>query len=146
MVERIKQLLKSPELYDSRVLGLIAFGIVALLVSWSSIKSIQTNYELQKQISVQKQQNEVQQLENDNIRLRNEYYETDQFLELSARRQFGLAAPGETVYIVPKDVALANIVDSDQEQPSKQDKELDKPFYQENLEAWFNFFLRKSDS
>ena len=145
MLGKIKTLLKNPDIYDTRVLGLVAFGIVALLVSWSGIKSIQTNYELQKQISVAKQQNEVTQLENDNIKLRNEYYKTDEFLELAARRQFGLAAPGEKVYIVPKTVALGNIKDqSTVATEQQQGQEKSKPFYLNNLEAWFNFFLRKN--
>lgn len=146
MIDKLKQILKQPELYDTRVLGLIGFGIVAILVSWSGIKSIQTNYELQKEISVQKQQNDVTALNNENIKLRNEYYKTNEFLELAARRQFGLAAPGEKVYIVPKNVALSNIANI----PDTQEIEAkaviqNKPFYQKNIEAWFNFFLRKSD-
>lgn len=145
MLDKLKSLLKTPELYDSRVLGLLGFGVIAILVSWSGIKSIQTNYELQKQISVQKQENEVTALDNENIKLRNQYYETDEFLELSARRQFGLAAPGEKVYIVPKEVALANITKlPDEVEEAKKATSQKKAFYQKNLEAWFNFFLRKS--
>lgn len=145
MVDKIKQLLKQPELYDTRVLGLLGFGVVAILVSWSGIKSIQTNYELQKEISIQAQQNDVTKLENDNIKLRNEYYKTDEFLELAARRQFGLAAPGEKLYIVPKDVAMANVAKIP-DVTSEEAKAVvtNKPFYQKNIEAWFNFFLRKS--
>lgn len=145
MLDKLKQALKQPELYDTRVIGLIGFGIVAILVSWSGIKSIQTNYELQKEISVQKQQNEVTALENENIRLRNEYYKTDEFLELAARRQFGLAAPGEKVYVVPKNVALANVAKlPEPEAEAVVANNQKKPFYQRNIEAWFNFFLRKS--
>jgi len=145
MHEKLKDLKKYPYasvLADTRSLGLIAFGIIALLVSWSGVKTIQTNYELQKQISEQTQQNNVQKLENTNLKLRNEYYKTDQFLELAARRQFGKAAPGETVFIVPKKVALANTVDlPGTNQPKKQDLG-QKPQYQKNLEAWTNFFFR----
>ena len=145
MFEKLKDYQKYPYakvLGDTRSLGLIAFGIIALLVSWSGVKSIQTNYELQKQISELTQQNEVKKLENNNLKLRNEYYKTDQFIELAARRQFGKAAPGETVFIVPKRVALANTIDID---TGKQSKDVDsgqKPTYQKNLEAWVNFFFR----
>ena len=80
---------------DTSSLSLIAFGVIALIVSWNGLKAIQSNYEFQKQIARLEQQNEVSKLENDNLNLKNEYYNTDEFLELSARRQFGLAAPGE---------------------------------------------------
>ncbi len=75
MQEKLKQLIKHPQataLSDSRVLGLIVFGIIALLVTWSSAQSIQTNYDLQKQISTLNQKNDVKKLENENQKLRNE--------------------------------------------------------------------------
>lgn len=146
MIDKLKNYSKHPSLgvlADTRALGLIAFGIIALLVSWSGVKSIQTNYELQKQISEASQQNDVAKLENTNLKLRNEYYKTDQFLELAARRQFGKAAPGETLYIVPKSVALANTIDVPTEKTPKTKKVGQKPFYQENFEAWVDFFLHR---
>ena len=73
-------------LTDARALGLLAFGVVALLVTWSGIKVVQTNYELEKKISVAKQRNSIEQLENENLKLKNQYYESDQYLELAARR------------------------------------------------------------
>ena len=144
MEEKLKQILKHPkaELFsDTRFLGLIAFGVIALLVTWSGIKSIQTNYELQKQISGLMQQTDVKKLENGNLKLRNEYLKTDEYLELAARQKFGKAAPGEKVYIVPKDVALANSIDIPKPEDPKQQAEEDKPTYQKNLEAWYDFFF-----
>lgn len=140
-------MLKNPyirALNDTRALGLVAFGVVALLVSWSGLKAIQTNYGLQQQIAKLEQENAVKKLENTNQKLRNEYYKTDEFLELAARRQFGKAALGEKVYLVPKKVALANAPEikpeTTQEQPNT---ETHKPTYQKNFEAWVNFFLNR---
>jgi cell division protein FtsB len=144
MFEKIKDYFGRPTLRalnDTRLLGLLAFGVIALLVTWSGIKSIQTNYELQKQISELSQQNGVDKLENTNLKLRNEYLKTDQYLELAARQKFGKAAPGETVYIVPKSVALANSVAVKKPVDVKKQKEAAKPAYQRNLQAWFDFFF-----
>src|SRR5438105_1802103 len=91
---------------DVRTLGLGVFLIVVLMVSWSGAKVIQRNYELQKQISELKQENDVQELANNNQRLENDYFKTNQYLELKARQDFGLGLPGETELILPKDVAL----------------------------------------
>ena len=85
---------------------MIAFGIIALLVTWSSIRVVQENYDLEKQISAMQQQNEVQQLANTNLSLENQYYNTNTYLELSARQHFNKALPGEQLVIVPKEVAL----------------------------------------
>lgn len=128
-------------LRDVRVLGLMLFGVVVLLVSWSGVKVIQSNYELQKKIARLEQENEVQQLENDNLKLRNQYLETDQFLELAARRQFGKGAPGERLIIVPKEVALSRTVDLSEPEAETAQVEQGKSTYQKNFESWMNFFL-----
>ena len=144
MQEKLTRILKHPrtkDLSDTRVLGLLAFGFIAILVTWSGVKSIQTNYDLQKQISKLSQENSVQKLTNSNLQLRTQYLKTDEYLELAARRQFGKAAPGETVYIVPKKVALARTVAVAKHKDPKKVIEDNKPSYQKNLEAWQNFFF-----
>ena len=134
------------QLRDPRAIGLVAFGIVAVLVTWSGIKAVQTNYGLQKQIARLQQQNEVHNLENTNLKLQNEYLNTDQFLELAARREFGKAAPGETVLLVPKSVALAHTVDLDKSTKPKSQPSVSKPSYQRNFEAWIDFFLHRQNT
>lgn len=134
------------QLRDVRMLGLIVFLVLVLLTSWSGIKVIQTNYELEKRIVTLQQQNEVQALENANQRLRNQYYNTDQFLELAARRQFGKAAPGEKVILVPKEVALRHTIDvPTHPEQKKVEPAADKPAYQKNFEAWINFLLHRQN-
>ena len=131
-------------LRDPRIIGLLLFLVVVLLISWSGIKAIETNYGLQKQIAKLEQQNEVSKLTNENLKLQNDYYNTPQYLELAARKDFGLAAKGETVLIVPKDVALAHTVDLPQDKAAKEaEKQSKKPAYQRNFEAWMDFFLRR---
>ncbi len=144
MLEKLKiktvEFIKS--LSDLRVVGQVFFAIIVLLISWSGVKAIQTNYELQKKIVRLEQEVEIKRLENENIKLENKYLETDEFLELAARRQFGKAAPGETLYIVPKKVAMSHVTQSTSGvQQGASDK---KPVYQQNLEAWGQFFFRKS--
>lgn len=148
MAEKIKNFLKHPSLkalQDVRVLGLVVFGVLALLVSWSTITAIQTNYELQKQISELEQENGVLQLGNTNQELRNKYYETDAFLELAARRHFGKAAPGEKVVTVPKKVALAYTVEDPAQIAQSETPAQGSPF-QHNFQAWMNFFMNRGNA
>ena len=144
MVETIKtkitEYIKS--LSDVRVLGQTFFVIIVLLISWSGVKAIQTNYELQKKIARLEQEIEIQKLENDNLKLSNQYLGTDQFLELAARRQFDKGARGEKLLIVPKNVAKRYVVASTIKHTKK--SQAQKPTYQQNLEDWSNFFFRKS--
>lgn len=141
--EKIVYYLK--RLNDVRFVGQVVFVVIVLLVSWSGVKTIQTNYNLQKQISALNQQNELQKLQNRNLELQNEYYNSDQYLDISARQNFGLAAPGEKMVIVPKKVALAHTIDlpSDAKKVTAQDK---KPAYQSNFESWVNFFLHRQNN
>ena len=149
MLNKVKTHFNSGKLQflnDTKNLGLIAFGVIALLVSWSGVNSIQANYELQKQISELSQQNTVAELENTNLKLRNEYLKTDKYLELADRRQFGKAAPGETVVNVPKKVALANTVEPKNVAVKVATTEESKPFYLKNLQAWVDFFLHRDSA
>jgi len=114
-----------------------------LAISWSGVKTMQSNYELQKQISELNQANNVQRLQNGNTKLQNQYYKTDQYLELTARQNFGLAAPGEQVLLVPKNVAMKYIDPSISAQPSgaTQASNNNQSKYSKNLQAWRDFII-----
>jgi len=140
---KIKDFIK--RLGDVRFAGQMLFVIIVLLISWSGIKTIQTNYGLQKQISTLKQQNDVQKLKNNNLALKNQYFNSNQYLELSARQNFGLASPGEKEVIVLQSVALAYTVDlpNSSKQASANDQQ---PAYQRNFESWIDFFLHRQNN
>jgi cell division protein FtsB len=131
-------------LRDVRFAGQALFVIIVLLVSWSGVKAIDANYALQKQIAQLQQENNVQQLENTNLSLQNEYYQSDQYLELSARQNFGLGAPGETELLVSKSVALSYT--APEPKPASPKPHTAAPVYQRNFQAWVNFFLHRSST
>jgi cell division protein FtsB len=132
---------------DVRAAGLLLFLVIVLLISWSGIKVIDTNYRLQKQISQLDQQVQVQTLGNTNIALQNQYFQTDQYLEIAARQNFGLAKPGEVVLNVPQNVALAHTVDlPDTDQVEAIKTKAKQPAYQRNFQAWINFLLHRQVS
>lgn len=134
------------QMRDVRVLGVHIFVVIALLVTWSGVGVIQANYQLQKQLSRLQQENEIHELENATLKLRNEYYNTDQYLELAARKQFGLAAPGETVLLVPKGVALKYTVEPPPKPEVETEPPVDKSTFRRNFEAWMEFFFRPKTS
>ncbi|MBW3568550.1 septum formation initiator family protein [Candidatus Parcubacteria bacterium] len=132
-------------LSDVRLVGLIMFGVVAVLVAWSSLKTLQVNYELQKKEAVLRQKNTNQKLSNENLKLKNTYLETDEYLELTARRQFNKAAPGEKLYLIPEEVALSKTAELPLDQPeTKEELDKSKPKYQQNFEAWLDFLLQRN--
>lgn len=132
-------------LTDVGFLGQVLFVILVLLISWSGIKTIQTNYGLQKQITALNQRNSLQKLQNDNLALKNQYYNSNQYLELSARQNFGLAAAGEKEILVPENVAMAYTANLPS--PVKPvEAKVKQPAYQRNFEAWVNFFMHRQNT
>jgi len=140
-IKKLKSYQYIKSLSDIRVLGLIIFGAIALLVSWSSIRVIEMNYKLQQKLARMEEETKLLEMENTNKKLENEYYHTDQYLELQARKQFGKATPGETVLIVPESIALANTINLNPDENQNKAKTSKKSFYQENFEAWIDFFF-----
>lgn len=148
MLNEIQNALSSKtakQLLDIRNIGLYIFGLVVLAIAWSGAKTVQNNYDLQKKIATLQQQNAVLSLQNQDTALQNQYYKTQEYLELSARQNLGLAAPGESVLLVPQSTAL-KYIDPSIGQPSTQPAVIDnRKSYVKNLEAWRDFLLgRKS--
>jgi cell division protein FtsB len=151
MLEKIKSRVLQinwQQFRDVRLLGFVVFGVMMLLASWSGVRVIQTNFELQKEVAQLSEQNKIHELENANLNLRNQYYTTDTYLELTARKQLGKGAPGETLILVPKSVALAHAKELPVEKPADDMWKMDikKPFYQQNFEAWMDFFFHRGQS
>ncbi len=145
MFEKIKKTLQThivKVFSDVRSFGLLVFVIAALLVTWSGIRVVQRNYDLQKQISVMRQENEIKRLANSNLALKNQYLETDQYLELTARRQYNRALPGEKLLIVPEAVALAHTVEPPVPEADPTPVEHEGPWYERNFNAWLDFLFR----
>lgn len=136
------------KLTDTRNITLYIFVLVVLAISWSAAKTVQRNYELQKQVATLQEENKVIKLYNDNVALQNQYLQTDQYLELSARQNLGLAAPGEKVLLVPSSVSEKYIDKSlfpDVEAAANENSE-DRPTYLRNLESWRDFLLGRDPS
>ena len=132
-------------LRDPKNVGLIIFLIIVLLISWSGVKALQTNYSLQKQISLLKQQNDVQQLQNINQQLQNQYYGTNQYLNVTARQEFGLGQLGETELIIPKTVALAHLAPITTTATIDKTTNSNQTSYQKNFQAWIDFILHRQN-
>lgn len=79
--------------------------LVALLIGsswvWSTVDAIQRNFTLQQQVDAANQQIAVQDLENKSQQLENQYYQSNEYLELSARARLNKASPGEHLLILP---------------------------------------------
>jgi cell division protein FtsB len=129
---------------DVRNLGLYLLVVITLSVAWSSVKSIQKNYEIEKQITTLTQQVEVLEQETQNQALKNDYYKTDAFLELAARKYFGKGLPGEQFISVSTEVAdkYTHPEVARAEETAKANAK-PTPKIIQNWQDWFDFFLNR---
>lgn len=135
------------QLSDPKNIVLYLFAVVVLAITWSTIRTIQSNYDLQKQISVINQQNAVLELQNQTTALNNKYLQTDAYLDLSARQNLGLAGPGEKILLIPKSVALKYVdVKLSQQSQQPQTSADNRPGYLKNAEDWRDFLLGRNPS
>lgn len=114
-----------------------------LLVSWSGLQILQTNYELEKKIHQFEKRNAVLKLENENKALENKYLDSDQYLELNARRQFNKALPGERLYFVPENVALSKTIEIPERKIDIIEKNKELSRHEQNLKDWRAFLLHQ---
>ena len=149
MFDQTKNFLNSKQakqLLDVRNIALYIFGLIVLAIAWSGAKTVQNNYQLQKQISSLQQQNRVLALQNGNTYLQNQFYQTNEYLELSARQNLGLAAPGEQVLVVPRAVAMKYVDPSLVNSSGAPGSDIvdKRSKYVKNLESWRDFLLGRS--
>jgi len=109
--------------------------ITILAVTLSSIDIILKNYELQKDIAVAEQKVSIAQYEVENQKLQNEFYRTDAYLDIAARKQLTVGLAGEKLMIVPKNVALSYIPNTVSEDTETNETSESKTPFQE----WIDF-------
>jgi len=141
MINKIKSLSKKIANIDARTIGLLAILIVAISVTYSSAQIIHKNFLLQQEITKLQQENALQAQINKNQNLKNQYYTTDAYLDIAARRYFNKAAPGEKVYLVPQEVAMANTIPLPEGTAAGNDDS--EPKFIKNWRLWIDFLSGK---
>lgn len=114
---------------DGRGVVLIVVIAVVLFLAMT-IQVLNDNYALQRQIDNAKLDNQVAEIENQNLKLEQVYYQTDEYKELSARALLGKALPGEHLVLLPKVEAEKDDVSDGQETVTKS-----------NLDQWLDFLF-----
>ncbi|GHU09612.1 hypothetical protein FACS189431_7930 [Alphaproteobacteria bacterium] len=107
--------------------------VVAMLVwVWATIVALNKNYDLERQVAQGRLENEVQEIENENLKLQQVYYGTSEYLELSAREKLNKALPGEHLVILPRTAGLEKVNTGVAARPADD---------RSNFEKWLDFLL-----
>lgn len=119
--------------------------VVALLIAtgwaWGSISIMQTNFAAQKMVDSQKRELDLMQLEVDTLQYQQNYYKSDEYKDLAARTNLGLAAPGEKVLLLPKNSPAVVMADKESEKKSLAPSTRATTPASSNFDQWINFFL-----
>ena len=87
----------------------VVIGVTIIAVSLNTSSVILQNYQLEREVRTANQKVSIAEIELANQRLNNQYFQTDAFLEIAARKQLSKGVNGEKLVIVPKSVALAQV-------------------------------------
>jgi len=145
MYEKIKNSTLSKSLLNSKNLGLYVILLIGLSVTWSTVKTIQKNYSLQRQIIALQQSVALQTQINQNETLLINYYGSDSYLSLEARKYFNKSLPGEKLILVPQSVANKYIHQTAITNSNSSTSKARLRIIQ-NWEDWINFFFHKSST
>ncbi|MBI2598830.1 septum formation initiator family protein [Candidatus Curtissbacteria bacterium] len=112
-----------------RNLILIAAILVSILLAVNSARRIMTfRTTAAKVTEAQRQLDEIRR-ENEALARELEYKKSDEFAEAEIRNKLGLAKPGETVVVLPKD---------DERRTTNDERKIESP----NWQKWWNLFFK----
>ena len=111
--------------------------VLALLIAmgwmWGTVQTLQKNFRYQQEVDALTQNVELEQLRNQNLEYQQQYYRSDEFLELSARQRLGKANPGEKLIILPDSDSISDTAGGTGDQVAREQVS--------NLSQWAEFFF-----
>jgi len=98
---RFNYWLKHDLLVFDNVILIIAL-VFCLVWTWGSISSMSRNWSLAQELMNRQREKALLELEVETLELENEYYLSEEYQELAARRYQGKMLPGETMIYLPE--------------------------------------------
>ena len=120
----------------NNVVIFVAF-LIAAGWAWGSLQVMQRNYSLQREVDYKKRELQLAELQKDNLRLQNQYYQTNEYKELALRDSLGLVMPGEKVLILPDNSDAAKAADKETSTTATATTTQETS----NIEQWLNFLF-----
>lgn len=93
--------LKAKYLPDEKKTSYIVVAVF-IWASWATLGAIRNNYNLQTKVDELNEKIVQLQIDNERLEFSNEYYDTDEYLDLAARQNLNKIAPGERILVVPE--------------------------------------------
>ena len=132
---RIKYALKHNYLSAENIV-LLAAIIMCLTWTFQSIKAMSRNWELNDRLNTEQKALDYLKVEIETAELENEYYRTDEYQELAARRFLEKQLPGEKMVVLPENTEVAK----NKHLKESVATEIEEKDYS-NFEKWMMFLL-----
>ena len=120
--------------------------VVALIIAaswaWGTITQMQTNFAAQKAVDDQRRELQLTELEVATLEYQQNYYKSDEYKDLAARTNLGLAAPGEKVLVLPPNSPAA--IDQDTSDEQRELIQTRQTITGTNFEQWIKFLTGQS--
>jgi hypothetical protein len=113
--------------------------VIAANWAWGALQMMQRNFALQKEMDDKSRQLMVAQLDLENAKLQQRYYQTDEYKELAVRERLGLVAPGEKLLVLPAN--SQTVKDADRKYQEKKVVKVTQP---SNFNQWTDFLSGKN--
>lgn len=110
-IRRIYYHIRHRYLTMNNIVIAVAFAI-GLSWAWGSIGMMQRNYDLQKEVDTKARNLKLAELQTQNLKYEQRYYQSVEYQELEVRKRLGLANPGEHMLILPPNTQQAKEADT----------------------------------
>ena len=134
-INRFRFWLKT-EVFNFNNLLLFSIPCLFFVLLIASVESITKNWQLQQKVNAKNTELELLQLEVNKTRLENQYYASDEYQELEARKLLGKKLPGETMIDLPENTEIAR-----NKHPKLTLDEKIEARKLSNIEQWLNFLF-----
>lgn len=113
---------------------LVVAVFLCLVWTYQSIAAMSRNWELSERLAVEKKNLELLEVEVETAELENEYYKTEEYQEIAARKYLDKKLSGEEMVVMPENSAVAK-------EKHKVVKEEVKEKEYSNFEKWMKFLF-----
>ena len=114
------------------------FAIILCLVwTYQSIAAMSRNWELSEKLAAERTELKLLTVENEAAKLENEYYRSNEYQELMARKHLDKQAPGEKMVVLPENSEAARNKHKVVEETTEVKEEYS------NFEKWMKFLFPK---
>ncbi len=107
--------------------------IFGLIFTYNAITATTRNWQLEQKLNERTLESARLKVEVDTMELEQEYYKTDEYNEVMARKKLNKMLPGETMVILPDNSEKARTKYSEIDNPSEKKRS--------NLEEWLDFLF-----